>query len=139
MSTTRALISTQIRPPATPALHAPRSGRSRRQPVQPSRKGGESSLTDEGPAFTRLAEVERRLAGVHQSAASLQTAVGGLPSGAHSDLVSTQQQLQTAAQRARDAVDQLGAAADTVTDSTTAVSLAPALVTLNGHNPSATS
>lgn len=76
------------------------------------------------------AEVGTRVDAVQQSAASVQTALTALPAGADPELVAAQQQLQTASQRAQQAVEQLGPAADKVTAATTAAQTTAAVVSL---------
>ncbi|WP_433727683.1 hypothetical protein ACQP2Y_13030 [Actinoplanes sp. CA-051413] len=76
------------------------------------------------------AQVGVRVGAVQESAASVQTALTSLPAGADPDLVAKQQQLQTASQRAREAVDQLGVAAGKVTAATTATQTTTALLSL---------
>lgn len=76
------------------------------------------------------AQVSERVGAVQQSASVLDSAVGTVPAGADPELVTAQQNLRIASQRARTAVTQLGTAGRQVADAQDATELATALVML---------
>jgi hypothetical protein len=98
------------------------------------RDAGKALQADPASSATSLdqarAQVRDRVAAVQQEAASLKSALSAVPAGAGPELTAAQQQLQTASQRAKGSIDQLGAAAGQVTDAGTASEMAAGLVTL---------
>jgi hypothetical protein len=98
------------------------------------REVGAALQVDPSSSATSLdqarAQVRDRVTAVQQAVASLDSAISAMPAGADPQLAATRQQLQTASQRARSAIDQLGAAARQVADAETATEMAAGVVTL---------